>query len=113
MGRVCKVCDRDDRPDIEIWLLGGDSLRSIGERTGLSKDALSRHRRDHSPIWLARVTETQTDPSVATVRQRIETLINELQAVIADAKAARRHTVILQAARELRAALETIGRITG
>jgi hypothetical protein len=99
---------------VEQWLLEGDSLRSIGERTGLSKDALGRHRRDHSPIWLARVTEGgRPVQSAGSVRDRIEAIIGRLERVMTDAEDGRRHTVLLQAAREMRQALETIARITG
>src|SRR5919197_1113835 len=112
MGRACKVCEYPARQNVERWLLSGDSLRAIGQRTGLSKDALGRHRRDHSPLWLSRVTE---GPVVVegSVRHRIEALIGRLERVIADAEEGRRHTVLLAAAREMRQALETVGRITG
>jgi hypothetical protein len=111
VGRACKVCEHPQRRDIETWLAGGDSLRQIGERTGLSKDALSRHHRDHSPVWLTSVTASQ--PSEGTVRERIERIIAQLEQIMADARAGRRHTVALAAAKELRASLETVGRITG
>ena len=91
---------------------GGESLRSIGHRTGLTKDALARHKRDHSPIWLARVTEGPA-PTGGSVRERIEVIIERLERVMTDAEEGRRPTVLLQAAREMRQALETIARITG
>jgi hypothetical protein len=111
VGRACKVCEHPQRRDIETWLAGGDALRQIGARTGLSKDALSRHKRDHSPMWLASLTASE--PASGTVRERIEALIARIEAVMADAEVGRRHTVVLAAAKELRASLEVVGRITG
>ena len=112
MGRQCKACEHPARIDVERWLLEGDSLRAIGQRTSLSKDALARHKRDHSPIWLARVTEGPIRTG-GSARERIEVIIERLERVMTDAEEGRRPTVLLQAAREMRQALETIARITG
>ena len=97
---------------IERSLLEGEAYISIAERTGLGRMALARHKRDHSPIWLAKMTEA-TGPSAGSIRERIEALISRIESVMADAESARRHTVVLSAARELRAALETVARISG
>ena len=48
-----------------------------------------------------------------SVRERIEAIIGRLERVMTDAEDGRRPTVLLQAAREMRQALETIARITG
>jgi hypothetical protein len=112
LGRSCTVCDHPEREAIERSLLEREPCISIAERTGLGRMALARHKRDHSPIWLARMTEA-TGPTASSVRERIEALISRIETVMADAEGARRHTVVLSAARELRAALETVGRITG
>jgi hypothetical protein len=52
-------------------------------------------------------------PTGGSVRERIEAIVGRLERVMTDAEAGRRPTVLLQAAREIRQALETIARITG
>jgi DNA-binding PucR family transcriptional regulator len=114
LGRICTVCDHPDRSHIEERLVGGESYASIADRTGLGRMALARHKRDHSPLWLAKMTRpVDASTSTGTVQQRLEALIERIEKVLADAESGRRHTVVLAAARELRAALETVARISG
>ena len=42
---ACTVCAHDDRPAIEADLAAGVTLREIEDRYGVSRSALSRHRR--------------------------------------------------------------------
>ena len=112
LGRSCTVCDHPDRSQIEERLVGGESYTSIAEATGLGRMALARHKRDHSPMWLAKMTKP-VDASAGSVQERLEALIERIEKVLADAESGRRHTVVLAAARELRAALESVARISG
>jgi hypothetical protein len=112
LGRQCSVCEHPDRRDVEQRLTAGETLASIAASTGLNRMALSRHRRDHSPIWLSKVTQV-SERSSGTVRERIEALVARIENVMSDAEVGRRASVVLQAARELRMSLETLGKLTG
>ena len=54
MPPTCSVCQHPERQDIEADLRGGTSYRDIARQRNVSKDALSRHRRNH----MSRHTET-------------------------------------------------------
>jgi hypothetical protein len=48
MPRSCSVCSHRDRPAIEAALLAArESLRAIGRRFAVGKDAIDRHQRVH------------------------------------------------------------------
>lgn len=46
---TCSVCNSKDLSEVNDLLDGGVSLRRLEERYGLSRSALSRHRRFHLP----------------------------------------------------------------
>jgi hypothetical protein len=113
MGRACTICHHPDREAIDSALVAGETLRVIGERHGLRKDALSRHRASHAPLHLAKIERTQQMTTDGTVRPQIAALVARAETVLDHAEATRRPTVALAAIREMRQVLETLGRITG
>lgn len=46
-GRPCTVCTHPMRVEIDDALLRGDSLRTVAEWSGLNKDSLARHFKNH------------------------------------------------------------------
>ncbi len=55
MPRVCTVCRHDERREIDRQLVSrASSYRDIARQFGVSKDAVSRHTKDHLPELLAR-----------------------------------------------------------
>lgn len=48
----CRVCLHDERSRVEVLLARGTALRYIAKKFGLSKDSLSRHRKNHMPKQL-------------------------------------------------------------
>lgn len=49
MPRTCTICGHEQRRRIEVAMLEQAPLRDIARRWGVSKDAASRHRKDHIP----------------------------------------------------------------
>ncbi len=49
MPRTCTICGHEQRRRIEAAMLEQAPLRDIARRWGVSKDAASRHRKDHIP----------------------------------------------------------------
>src|SRR6266568_8249215 len=47
MTKRCTVCLHADRPQIDLAIAGGLSIRVIGQRHGVSSDAVWRHGQHH------------------------------------------------------------------
>ncbi|EAQ34556.1 hypothetical protein NB311A_06046 [Nitrobacter sp. Nb-311A] len=64
-GTRCTVCDHDHRHQIEIGLTHGVAARVLGERFGLSKDAILRHARNHlTPAQRAAILSAQKPAAI-------------------------------------------------
>lgn len=53
----CSVCDHERRDEIEAHLRAGKSLRLVSRATGISKDSLFRHMRNHAVLALSEAME--------------------------------------------------------
>ena len=53
----CSVCDHERRDEIEAQLRAGTSLRLVSRATGISKDALYRHQKNHAVLALSEAIE--------------------------------------------------------
>jgi hypothetical protein len=60
MPMTCRTCQRPDLAEVEQALLRHEPLRDIARRTGLTKDALARHRKKCLEPF--RRTRTRTGP---------------------------------------------------
>jgi hypothetical protein len=69
MPRTCTICRHARRHEIEADLQAGLPYRDVARRYGISKDAVSRHRRHVS---------LHTTPARATVT-RVLTLLSEAE----------------------------------
>jgi len=64
-GTRCTVCDHDHRHQIEIGLTHGVAARVLGDRFGLSKDAILRHARNHlTPAQRAAILSAQQPAAI-------------------------------------------------
>lgn len=59
MARQCSICAHDDREAIEAALQAGETLQVIAEQYGVSKAALSRHKKHIDPLLMMRELEQQ------------------------------------------------------
>ena len=62
MPRVCTVCQRPDRPEIDRAIVAGEAKRGIARRAAVSADAMERHARLHLP---AAIVKAQAAEDVA------------------------------------------------
>jgi len=64
-GTRCTVCDHRHRHQIEIGLTHGVAARVLGDRFGLSKDAILRHARNHlTPAQRAAILSAQKPAAI-------------------------------------------------
>jgi hypothetical protein len=53
-GRVCSLCSRADRPEIDAAIVAAESKRGIARRFALSPDAVERHAKAHLPAAIVK-----------------------------------------------------------
>lgn len=112
MARTCTVCNHEDREEIDRELIAGVPYRDIAERHGVGRMAVSRHREAHLSEALAAVVVEDHDRAMSLV-DRIENLVDEATAFLTAAKQDGNVSQGLAALREMRAALELVGKATG
>lgn len=61
MTTRCSVCDHERRDEIEAQLRAGMSLRLVSRATGISKDALHRHQKNHNSLGLRKAVAERTE----------------------------------------------------
>ena len=73
MAMVCSLCSHASRPELEQAILRGEPVRKIAGRfPGISRSAVSRHRRDHMTALLAKTEAEHANRLAAEVRGLIE-----------------------------------------
>jgi hypothetical protein len=111
---ACTVCAHAELEAIDSALAAGTPLRPLGDRYGLNKDALSRHRRTHMSDALVALTGTVVGGSERQrVRERLEGLFATVEGLITAALDGGKGSQAVSSIREARMLLELIARITG
>lgn len=127
MPRVCTVCQRDDREEIDRALMQPVPIRRIAQDTGLSETALRRHRDNHVAREVARAEQRRAARAQAVAAEVVErgerlgddllATLRELTAralaILRDAEADGDRRVALEAIGKARAVLETVARVEG
>lgn len=118
MAGVCATCASEHRGAIEALMVGGQhsrNLSAIERRYGITRDALRRHRDNHlSPTIIAVRQEAEREVSLAlTAKDRVEGLVAKLEALVERTDSEKRESMLLQASRELRGAIELMARLSG
>jgi len=130
MGMVCRVCQRDDRPQIDVALMKSVPYRNIETVFKVSRSALSRHKTGCLPgILTGFLQESTTSQLVERIQQEEQTengqepdhsvcsrsdeLFKESRRAILDALKRRDFRLAFSGMREARGFLELIGRTTG
>jgi hypothetical protein len=110
--RVCTVCDHEKREDIDLAVASGKSNREIAQRfPPLRYSAIWRHKASgHVP---SSIIVAEAERRGTTLLERAEGIYSKTEAILERAEESGRDTVSLSALRELRAALELVGRVTG
>jgi uncharacterized protein (DUF1501 family) len=112
VARTCTICNHDSVAEIDRELIAGVPYRDIAERHGVGRMAVSRHREAHLSEALAAVVVEDHDRA-RTLVDRIEALVDEAHAFLSAAKADGNTAQGLAALREMRAALELVGKASG
>lgn len=128
MSKRCSICRHPALAEIEAAIAQGESLRRIGERFGVSKTTLIRHR-EHAHIEVDRRTDSTrtTYPpggaalldelkhakleDVADLKRYLEALNSVILEVLRESFLAGRAGTALHAARELRQSLELLAEL--
>jgi hypothetical protein len=112
MSRTCTVCRHAERSTIDADLITGAPRRELARRYGLSATSVGRHADAHLTERLAQAAEAaQVDAH--GLLDRVQTLVADLEHMLAEAKAGRDFHGFLRVVRELRPAIELLGRATG
>jgi hypothetical protein len=111
MAMPCSICNHAERDAIDHALASGASNRAVAVQYTVGKDAVLRHRAAHlSPAMVAVTAEVQRrQANERTTLERVEGLTNRLEEVTGTATG----RGFLDAARELRGALELLARMRG
>lgn len=115
-GRValCTICHHPERSAIDRAIVsGGEANRIIASRYGLSKDAVRRHSLVHVRPALARVAAQRSDRRAVSLLDRVESVISEVQEIVAEARVAGAAGLRLQAIDRLERLLRLPGQVSG
>ncbi len=83
MPRSCTVCRHGRRRDVEVALVRREPYRDIARRFSVSKDALSRHAKEHLPDRLLKAQEHEDVREALDVLAQLKS-INEASLAILD-----------------------------
>lgn len=111
MARRCSICNHPKRREIDKALVSRSaSMRDIAGRYGVSRSALSRHRKNHLPK-LVKAAEAaagaEAVTSGAALIDELDRLLKRAMAILEKAEKAGELRVALQAIREARETLKT------
>lgn len=101
----CSVCDHERRDEIEAQLRAGTSLRLVSRATGISKDALYRHQKNHAVLALSVAIERRAEEGDGTPDDGLGDLRSSLLLMLEVAMSKGDFTRATGLARELRQTL--------
>jgi len=111
-GRKCSVCVHAQREEIDGAIVGGEELRAIEGRFGVSRFALGRHK-DHIIELVARSPEAQKFARADTIVAQIVQLEDEALKVLNDARFYKDGRLALSAISEMKSLLEFRAKVAG
>jgi hypothetical protein len=74
VGRLCSVCPRSDRAEIDAALVGPESFRPVARRFAASPDAIKRHAKAHLPKALAKAQGAAEEAYGETLASKVRGL---------------------------------------
>jgi len=87
MASKCSICSHPDRNQIDQLLLQGASLRDLEARFGVSRSALSRHKKEgHITQQVVKAHEVKEAADADTLLKIMESLLSECLKTIKTAK---------------------------
>jgi hypothetical protein len=113
MPRSCTVCTHDEGHAINVALVQRVPYRDIARQYGVSKDALSRHLRDHVPQQLVKASEALEAADADDLLEQVRGLQARTLNILEAAETSREHRTALAAIRETRSNLELLAKLLG
>lgn len=110
---TCKVCQHIERPEIDRQLASGGTNRGIGEKYGISKDSVRRHRERHLAPALKSVSTRRETQGAVRASDRAEDLYQKASRILETAEDAGQGALALSAIKELRATVELLAKLSG
>ena len=113
MGVKCYCCGHPERDVIDAALVAGQSMRSLSKKYGCSVNSVMRHRENHLSPALAAVAAQRKEEAASTLVAQVRTLVARADELYTTAAKDGRSSAALAALKEMRGALDLLGRATG
>ena len=114
MPSVCSVCSHPKRAEIDKKLAIGEcGIRDTAKRWGLGKSAVFRHAHYHLDVRLIEAAKRSLEASDETTVVRTDRLVKRLEKLCEACEGYGSGKELLEVARELRPALELLGKFRG
>lgn len=107
------MCRHPQRTAIDGALVAGAPSTEVARCYGLVERSVRRHAASHLPERLMRASEAEEQLQAGRLLGRALAVVSDLEAMVAQGKAAGDQDAVLRAIRELRPSLELLGKITG
>ena len=119
-NRPCKICQRTDVEELDSMLRAGQSCRQIALRRDINPRVLLQHFKRHRNGLNVKLRRAKASHAVAkalsdkvSVLAESHALLERVRRVLAHAEADGSHRLTLEAVREAKGLLDTIGRANG
>jgi hypothetical protein len=113
MARHCTICEHEAREAVDAAIVLGSPYSEIEAQYGVSKSALSRHKRHGISPALAKVKAEREQAGPRSALERLEVLYVQASRVLVAAEQEGKASLTLSAVRELRSLVELLAKITG
>ena len=112
MSRLCTVCSRTDKAEIDQALVAGGPYRSIAKLFDASPQAVYRHLQGHLPSSLTKAAEAKEIAEAGTLLDQVKDLQSKALSILSRAEQAGDLRTALIAIREGRSTLELLSKLT-
>ena len=108
MARLCTVCFHSDSAKINAELASGVGVATISSQTSISESALRRHTTNHLGHLLIRDGGMSDTTTTTDLIDRLQLALDDVDRVRASALATGRGELVLKAAAQTRALIDTM-----
>ena len=111
MTMICKICNHNDRLEIDRDLVKGKSLSTIARKYSVSTDSLRNHKNKHLSRQLVQAWDTKLNAEGSSLLEDITELIDKTKGILDIAEAKEQLGTSLQAIREIRESYKLLSQI--